>query len=160
MKKVCGNRFELCSLKDSLISVCFNTYLYSFVFLPPAYVVRREGNVFSLSTRGGDTPWSLAYVLYRGGGTLFRSQDRGTPPPKKTWDHTSRGTLPQPGPGQGVTPPPSPDSTCYRQDTPRAVHLLRSSRRTFFLSDENTPQLFKNCESFKMCVKTCLSFKG
>ena len=30
------------------------------------------------------------------------------------------------------SPPPSPrDSTCYGQDTPRAVHLLRSRRKTF-----------------------------
>ena len=67
--------------------------------LPPAYVVRREGNVFSLSIGDGGTPcscpwsclreWGYTLVLSGGGG--------GVPPVLSGWSPRQDQKYPQTG---------------------------------------------------------------
>ena len=111
------------------------------IFLPPAYVVRREGNVFTgvyLSVHkvgGGVTPWSLVRGSFPGPRSFPRgasspvtgpAQGRGTPflaggggYPNLGW-----GTTRQDG---GY---PTPLSRIVSDAMPWVVRLLRSRRRT------------------------------
>ena len=134
-----------------------HTILYLSLFLPPAYVVRREGNVLTrvcpsicLSTGGlpishnalqhfpechGADTWggTLPGPGGGGGGYPARSSHVGYPPhpPARSW---WGGGYPAGGyPGR---------ATEGVLTTRRAVCLLRSRRRTFLLDSVNTPLCF------------------
>ena len=110
------------------------------VFLPPAYVVRREGNSFTL------------FVCPHGGGR----GGPGTPPPP-----------PPPRGGEGGTRVRYPPRGGYPGRTTegvlttrRAVCLLRSRRRTFLLlsvtiSCRASVVLYEFCQTWLSCVCVC-----
>ena len=73
--------------------------------------------------------------------------------PVRSWLWGKGEGVPQSGPGTWVPPippPPPPDST-HRQDTPRAVRLLRSRRRTFLFWQQGSALkiLVSSCERFE-----------
>ena len=120
------------------------------VYLPTAYVVRREGNVltrvcpsFCLSTPGGVYPGQVQVGGYPCQGVphlWYPPSDLagGTPPRVPPSDlaggYPTSSTPPPPvRPGQGGYP--TSDGVL---DTPRSVWLLRSRRRTFLLQSDNT----------------------
>ena len=131
-------------------------------FLPPAYVVRREGNSFTLFVcphRGGPGPPRGGYLTgYPPGGSGYPPGGVQVPPPRGgTWlgtppgGYLTRYPLPPgglgtpPGGGPGTPPGGVPDRVPPRGGSPgrttegvlttrRAVCLLRSRRRTFLFN--------------------------
>ena len=93
----------------------------------------------------------------QGEGEGYQSQNQNRAPPYSPGQDQDGGTSPslthfpppRPGPGQGYPPAltPSPlETTRYGQDTPRAVRLLRSRRRTVL--------------SFESFLYLCVCVKG
>ena len=112
-------------LRNASINVNFCCCL-----LPPAYVVRREGNVSSLSVYRRDTLWCCPGLV--GGSRGVPGLDQGY-----SLDRIGGTIIDRSGITPGVAGQcrmyPLPLGRDKERATPRAVRLLQSRRRTFLL---------------------------